>query len=130
MTSVAELRSLYLDYLDCLNTRRWSELGDFVGDDVHYNGRRLGLATYRDQRIAETRSIPDLRFAVGLLACEPPRVAAQLRFECSPRGEFLGLRVDGRTVSFTENVFYTFTAQKITEVWSVIDKAAVEAQLG
>src|SRR5438105_5024143 len=43
----------------------------------------------------------------------------------------LGYRVhvNGKRVSFTENVFYEFRSEKIREVWSVIDKAAIEAQL-
>jgi predicted ester cyclase len=32
-------------------------------------------------------------------------------------------------VSFVENVFYEFRNGKIAQVWSVIDKAAIEAQL-
>jgi predicted ester cyclase len=32
-------------------------------------------------------------------------------------------------VSFAENVFYEFKRAKIAAVWSVIDKAAIEAQL-
>ena len=30
---------------------------------------------------------------------------------------------------FCENVFYQFRDQKIWEIWSVIDKAAIETQL-
>jgi predicted ester cyclase len=32
-------------------------------------------------------------------------------------------------VSFTENVFYEFRQGKIVQVWSVIDKATIEAQI-
>lgn len=32
-------------------------------------------------------------------------------------------------MSFCENVFYEFRDGKIRQVWSVIDKAAIEAQL-
>jgi predicted ester cyclase len=32
-------------------------------------------------------------------------------------------------VSFAENVFYEFRSGKVWQVWSVIDKAAIEAQL-
>jgi|SRR5271157_3576583 len=49
--------------------------------------------------------------------------------KCSPKGKFLGLIVNGRRVSFAENVFYEFKLSKIASVWSVIDKAAIEAQL-
>jgi len=37
--------------------------------------------------------------------------------------------VNGRRVSFCENVFYAFRDGRIEQVWSVIDKVAIEAQL-
>jgi predicted ester cyclase len=37
--------------------------------------------------------------------------------------------VNGERVTFAENVFYRFRSGKIDEVWSVIDKAGIEAQL-
>ena len=37
--------------------------------------------------------------------------------------------MNGKRVSFCENVFYEFGDDKIRQVWSVIDKAAIEAQL-
>jgi predicted ester cyclase len=55
------------------------------------------------------------------------RIAPRLLFNCSPKGEFLGLKVDGRKVSFAENVFYEFRGTKIVSVWSVLDKVAIEA---
>ena len=64
-----------------------------------------------------------------LLAAEPPLVASRLQFDCTPQGMFLELPVHGKRVSFSENVFYEFQAGKIVQVWSVIDKAAIEAQL-
>jgi predicted ester cyclase len=79
--------------------------------------------------VEDFANIPDLRFNIELLACSPPLVAARLAFECSPKGSFLGLGVNGRTVTFTENVFYGFKLSKIASVWSVIDKAAIETQL-
>ncbi len=73
--------------------------------------------------------IPDLQFAIELLVCEPPYIATRLRFDCRPKGLFLGLPVNGRRVNFVENVFYEFRDERIAEVWSVVDKAAIEAQL-
>jgi predicted ester cyclase len=46
-----------------------------------------------------------------------------------PKGLFLGLPVNGRRIVFTENVFYRFHDERIAEVWSIIDKGAIEAQL-
>lgn len=119
----------YRDYIDCLNRQAWPELGRFVREDVVHNDRKLGLSGYRDMLIADHRTIPDLNFNIGLLVCDPPHVAARLMFDCSPKGEFLGLAADGRKLTFSENVIYAFRDGKIATVWSVIDKAAVEAQL-
>jgi predicted ester cyclase len=75
------------------------------------------------------REIPDLHFDIRLLISDPPHVASRLGFDCTPQGSFLGLPINGKRVSFTENVFYEFRSEKIAQVWSVIDKAAIEAQL-
>jgi predicted ester cyclase len=74
-------------------------------------------------------AIPDLFFRIELLVAEPPRVASRLQFDCAPKGSFLGLPVNGRTVSFAENVFYEFKDAKIVEVRSILDKGAIERQL-
>lgn len=79
--------------------------------------------------VGDFESIPDLHFDIQLLVCDPPHVAARLGFNCSPKGTFLGMSINGRTVLFSENVFYEFKKFKIASVWSVIDKAAIEAQL-
>ena len=125
-TSVPDL---YRAYIDCLNKQDWALLGRYVDDQVEHNGRLLKLSGYRDMLVKDFEDISDLRFNIQLLVCEPPRVAARLAFNCSPRGTFLGMKINGRTVSFTENVFYEFKESKIASVWSVIDKSAIEAQL-
>ncbi|KWC80302.1 ester cyclase [Burkholderia cepacia] len=124
-----DLATRYRAYIDCLNRQDWTSLGEYVSDDVIHNDRPLGLAGYRAMLEQDFRDIPDLRFEIRLLVCEPPRVACRLRFACSPKGTFMGLAVDGRKVTFAENVFYEFHAGKIRQVWSVIDKAAIEKPL-
>ena len=123
------LSDLYRGYIDCLNRQDWERLGQYVDDDVEHNGRPLKLSGYRGMLVKNFRDIPDLRFNVELLACSPPLVAARLGFQCCPKGKFLGLDINGRLVSFAENVFYQFRLGKIASVWSVIDKIAIETQL-
>ena len=123
------LAGRYRDYIACLNAQDWDELGRFVADDVIHNGRPFGLSGYRAMLEQDFRDIPDLDFRIDLLVSDPPRIASSLSFTCSPRGRFLGLDVKGRTISFAENVFYQFRDGRIVEVWSIIDKVAIEAQL-
>ena len=123
------LSDIYKDYIACLNEQGWSNLQQFVDDEVIYNGQSIGISGYRAMLERDFHEIPDLRFDIQLLISEPPYVASRLRFDCTPKGKFLGLDVNGTRVSFTENVIYEFRGAKIAKVWSVIDKAAIEAQL-
>jgi predicted ester cyclase len=125
----SSLPSVYRAYIDCLNRQNWVELEQFVHGEVRYNGQRIGLSGYREMLERDFREIPDLHFNIQLLICEPPRIASRLGFDCTPKGRFLGLEINGRKVSFAENVFYEFDERKIKAVWSIIDKVAIEAQL-
>jgi predicted ester cyclase len=124
-----DLARIYRGYIDCLNAQDWSRLDDFVGDDVQYNGEIVGLSGYRAMLERDYREIPDLQFHIQLLVCDATWVAARLAFDCTPIGRFLSLDVNGRRISFTENVFYEFRQGKIRKVWSIIDKAAIEGQV-
>ncbi|RWD66230.1 MAG: ester cyclase [Mesorhizobium sp.] len=124
-----DLADRYKGYIACLNEQDWDNLGRFVGEEVQYNGETIGLSGYRRMLEGDFESIPDLRFNIELLVSEPPRVAARLHFDCRPKGMLFGLPVNDKRVSFAENVFYEFQDGRIGEVWSVIDKAAIQAQL-
>jgi predicted ester cyclase len=125
----ADLAGIYRDYIACLNAQHWPKLGEFVHDDAQHNGRLIGLSGYREMLERDFREIPDLHFNIDLLIADPPHIASRLQFDCRPKGNFLGLAVNGKRVRFAENVFYEFQNEKIRLVWSVIDKAAIEAQL-
>ncbi|WP_070888188.1 ester cyclase [Pseudomonas argentinensis] len=124
-----DLPTLYRAYIDCLNRQDWANLGQFVHHDVVHNGRRLGLDGYRAMLERDYQEIPDLQFNIRLLTCEESMIACRLDFHCTPKGRFLDVPVNGRKVAFSENVFYAFRDAKVAEVWSVVDKAAIEAQL-
>lgn len=125
----ADLSDIYRTYIVCLNRQDWPKLGQFVDENVARNGERLGLSGYCQMLERDFHEIPNLHFNIQLLIADPPYVASRLAFDCSPKGKFLGLDVNGKRVCFTENVFYEFRAGKIVQVWSVIDKVAIEAQL-
>ena len=126
---VNSLADVYRKYIACLNAQDWPNLGNFVDDDAQHNGQRFGLSGYISMLEKDFEDIPDLHFNIQLLISDPPHIAALLKFDCTPQGIFMGLPVNGKRVSFTENVFYEFREGKICAVWSVIDKAAIEAQV-
>ena len=97
-----ELSDVYRDYIACLNKQDWPKLEQFVHDEVYYSGQRVGLSGYREMLERYFYEIPDLYFDIQLLICDPPYIASRLRFDCTPKGKFLGLDVSGRRISFTE----------------------------
>ncbi|MER8637179.1 MULTISPECIES: ester cyclase [unclassified Mesorhizobium] len=125
----SDLSGLYRGYIACLNKQDWPNLGRFVHDEVTHNGRKLGLSGYLEMLVRDFDEIPDLYFNIQLLVADPPYVASRLSFDCAPRGTFLGLDVSGKRISFAENVFYELQRGKIRQVWSVIDRTAIETQL-
>ncbi|MER8707140.1 ester cyclase [Mesorhizobium sp. M1088] len=125
----SDLSGLYRGYIACLSKQDWPNLGRFVHDEVTHNGRKLGLSGYLEMLVRDFDEIPDLYFNIQLLVADPPYVASRLSFDCAPRGTFLGLDVSGKRISFAENVFYELQRGKIRQVWSVIDKTAIETQL-
>jgi predicted ester cyclase len=108
-----DLSNVYRAYIACLNQQDWPKLKQFVHDDVYYNAQQIGLSGYREMLVRDFNEIPDLHFNIQLLIFDPPYIASRLDFACTPKGKFLGLQVGG----------------KIERVWSVIDKASIEAQL-
>jgi predicted ester cyclase len=124
-----DLSSVYRRYLDCLNERRLDDLHEFVSADVVYNNEPVGLTGYQRMLANDFGDIPDVHFDIGLLVVDDARVACRLEFRCTPRESWLGAGNGRTTIRFAEHVFYEFVGGKIVHVWSLIDRAAAEAQL-
>lgn len=92
--SAVDLEAIYHDYIRCLNQQDWHNLSRFVHDDVEHNGRALGVDGYRAMLEKDYVQIPDLRFDIELLVAQPPRIACRLRFNVTPKADFLGLPVN------------------------------------
>jgi len=99
-----------------LNRQDWQKLGRFVHDDVIHNGRRFGLSGYRAMLEKDFEEIPNLYFNIQMLIADPPRIASRLSFDCTPKATFLGFHVNGKRISFAENVIYEFLGKKIREI--------------
>ena len=100
---IMDLKSTYRSYIQCLNSRDWANLGKFVSDYVSHNQEPLGLSGYRKMLEDDYAAIPDLHFNPELIFTEGDYVVSRLRFECTPKGEFLDLPVNGKRVLFYEH---------------------------
>jgi Predicted ester cyclase len=128
LSKAAATAGMYKQYIACLNARTLNKLDQFVTPDVVHNGRALGLDGYRAMLEENFRDIPDLYFNADLVLANENHVASRLRFDCTPVKNFLGVAVNGRRILFYEHAFYALSEGKVGQVFSVIDKTAVEAQ--
>lgn len=126
---MTDLRAHYLAYLARLDARDFAGLAPFVADSVIHNGRAMTREDYGAMVAESVAAVPDLRFHPALVVVEGDHLAARLTFTCTPQRPFLGLPPNGGTVHFAEHVLYRFDEGRIAEVWSLLDRAAVEAQL-
>jgi predicted ester cyclase len=124
-----KLSDVYRNYIACLNQRDWPKLEQYVDNNVYYNDKQIGLSGYRKMLERDFYNISDLHFNIQLLVSDGPYIASRLLFDCSPKGKFFDLNINGKRISFSENVFYEFQGGKIVKVWSIIDKATIELQL-
>jgi len=84
---------------------------------------------YQDLIAADIAAIPDLFFDAHIIVASGDQVACRLVFDCTPQHEFLGFSPNGERLCFAEHVFYHFRDGRIAAVSSLIDRAAIEAQL-
>jgi predicted ester cyclase len=125
----ADLETRYRAYLDVLNERRLDDLVHYVHDELSYNGVTMTRGQYQDLIGADVTAIPDLIFDAHIIVASGDQVACRLVFDCTPQQEFLGFSPIGKRLIFAEHVFYRFRDGRIAAVLSLIDRAAIAAQL-
>jgi predicted ester cyclase len=123
------LESHYRSYLSALNERRLDDLVNYVADELTYNGEKLTRRQYQDLIAADILAIPDLYYDAQTLVATDDLVACRIAFTCTPQRDFLGFTPSGEQLAFAEHVFYRFVGRRMVEVWSLIDRPAIEAQL-
>jgi predicted ester cyclase len=128
--NAAELGQHYRRYLGCLNTRKIDQLDEFVHETLRYNGAPMTRDEWKAGPILATvDAMPDFRWTISEVLIEGDRIAARLTDTGTLTREWMGLLPTGRSVAFTEMVFYTFTDGRMSEIWSVFDEAGMKAQL-
>jgi predicted ester cyclase len=126
----AGLGQHYRRYIECLNQRQIDQLDEFVHETIRYNGAPMSRDDWKAGPILATvEAMPDFRWTISEIVVAGERVAARLTDTGTLTREWMGLSPTGRSVAFTEMVFYTFTDGRMSEIWSLFDQAGMKAQL-
>lgn len=127
--SRADLRQVYLAYLEAANARDFHRMAEFAHDTVVFNGDPVSRDDYVDAMRQAVASVPDLVWRLEDLVVEGDRVAVRLTDTGTPVEEWLGLRPTGRGVTFTEYAFYHFRDGRFEHMWYLLDTRSIEEQL-
>ncbi|KAK6065356.1 SnoaL-like polyketide cyclase [Seiridium cupressi] len=127
-----ELKSFYHSYIDAINVDlSEAALANFVHAEVTHNGQHLSLAQYVDL-ISESSSAFDNMIAhvYTVVANEEKQcIAARIEWAGTLVKPLRGVEPNGRSVQFTEIVFYGLESGKFVRVWSVVDWDMFKAQM-
>jgi steroid delta-isomerase-like uncharacterized protein len=77
-----------------------------------------------------TKAFPDLRRNIVDMVAERDRVAVSMNVTGTYKGEFQGIPVTGKQVSFTAMDILTIIDGKITEEWATADMMGLMQQIG
>jgi predicted ester cyclase len=76
------------------------------------------------------RAFPDLHVAIEDLIEEGDKVVGRNSVTGTHRGEYLGRRPTGRSVTYNEIFIFRFAGGRIAEIWGVVDVLSQLKQLG
>jgi predicted ester cyclase len=110
----AELHAFYARYLQRCNEHRFSELAEFVADDVEVNDAAIGLAGYGDGLQTVIDTFPDFHWELRHLLVEGCWLSARLIDT--------GTTSDGRSVTLQEFAMYRIEHGRIAAVWGDLER--------
>ncbi|KAK4144029.1 uncharacterized protein C8A04DRAFT_37046 [Dichotomopilus funicola] len=128
-----DLRQFYADYIACINSGS-------ITDDLHrfckpsgvtWNGTPMSVQKYGEMIQSSLDAISGLYFDIHTLAVDEGRqqLAARLEFTGTPVKSFAGGAPNGRSVEFSEHVFYWLEQGLISDVLSIVDWEEYRSQL-
>jgi predicted ester cyclase len=119
----ARLAEFYRRYLARCNEHRFTELGEFVDEDVRVNDSPQGLGRYGAGLSDLVEAFPDFRWDLRHLLVDGNRLCAHLSDTGTHAGRFLGVPATGQRISASEFAVYRLERGKIVEVFGDLGPA-------
>ncbi|KAF2231530.1 hypothetical protein EV356DRAFT_506739 [Viridothelium virens] len=122
-----DLEIAYRAFIDCLNQRRWEDLGAFLPSEFTKNDQKLTLQTYA----ANIQAAGNLEFEIIVMTVdEKSKTLASTTFvRWKPLERVLGIEPSGKTLTFIGKYLNWFSRGKLSRMVDVIDREAIYRQL-
>lgn len=129
MSTHAEVRSLYLSYLQRCNEHDFDGMESFYAPTIKVNDSPMNPADVAGQFAPITAAFPDWHWEVRNLVIDGDLIAVHFQVTGTHQGTFGDVEPTGRRVSITQFTFYRLDDGKIAEVWDHADMDAVMKQI-
>lgn len=91
---------------------------------------KTGAAALKHVWAALFAAFPDLHLAVEDMIAEADKVVVRNTVTGTHRGEYMGLKPTGKTVTYDEIFIFRFVDGRVAETWGVVDVLSQMKQLG
>ncbi len=112
-----DLTVFYRRYIAVCNAHRFTDLGEFVGEDVQVNDAPTGVDQYAAGLRAVVDAFPDYHWDLRQLVVDGDCLAARLTGTGTHTGTFLDVPATGRAIEVRELAMYRIAGGKIVECW-------------
>ncbi|SIS08974.1 ester cyclase [Williamsia sterculiae] len=111
------MKARYREYITTCNERRFSDLGDFVADDVVVADGPVGLSAYTQGLRDVVAGFPDYHWEIEDIIVEGSLISARLTDTGTHTGLFRGVEPTHQRVNVQELAMYTLADDKIVRCW-------------
>lgn len=128
----SSVRRLYSEVYSKGNIKICDELcsSSLKFHDAAVKGTKNGLQALKEAEATYFKAFPNKKATIEDLIVQDNQVVVRWSCQGKQDGEFEGIAATHRTFTLTGISIYTFTNDKITEVWQAWDRLSLLEQLG
>ncbi|KAI9655145.1 MAG: hypothetical protein M1821_005628 [Bathelium mastoideum] len=124
---MSDLEIAYRAFIDCLNQRRWEDLGAILHSEFTKNNEKLTPKTYAANILAAGNL--ELEIIVLTVDEKSQTLASTTFVRWKPFERVLGIEPSGKTLTFVEKHLNWFYLGKLSRMVDVTDREAIYRQL-
>ena len=124
---MAPIEATYNAFIQCLNDRKWGDLGTYLHTTFAKNNQHWTPEAYA----AKIKSVGDMEFQVCVVSVneESQTLASTMLVTWKPSIPVMGIEPSGKTVTFVEKHVSWFSQGQITRIVDLPDYEAIYRQL-
>lgn len=130
--SIRENKTLIRHIFDLYNQRELDALYKLIAPEAVLHASRGDMSMEQSKQIDAMffTSFPDFTATIKVMVAEGDKVAFQVTWRGTHKGEFMGVAPTGNKVEMTNTDIFRIAAGKVAEGWATMDELRLMQQIG